>query len=115
MISPQVRARIGDVEPSAQQAAPEAIGHPRSDRIGSICRPAAGHVPRAVNIRPDELATRLAALPRTSHVVADCRGSYCVYADQAADHAVAYGRGAARLVGGFPEWAVAGLPVEMGA
>ena len=76
---------------------------------------AAGHIPAAVNIPPGELATRLAALPRTSHVVAYCRGPYCVYADQAVDHAVADGRGAARLADGFPEWAAAGLPVETGA
>ena len=58
--------------------------------------------------------TRIDALPRGNQVVAYCRGPCCVYADQAVDHAVADGRAAARLADGFPEWAAAGLPVEMG-
>ena len=51
---------------------------------------------------------------RTAHTRIGARGPCCVYADQAVDRAVADGRGAARLADGFPEWAAAGLPVEMG-
>jgi rhodanese-related sulfurtransferase len=38
-----------------------------------------------------------------------------VYADRAVEILKAAGRRAARLVEGFPEWQVAGLPVASGA
>jgi rhodanese-related sulfurtransferase/DNA-binding transcriptional ArsR family regulator len=71
---------------------------------------AAGHLPGAVNVPPDELDQRLRALPDDRAVVAYCRGPYCVYADDAVRALTTAGRPAMRLVDGFPEWAAAGLP-----
>jgi rhodanese-related sulfurtransferase len=72
---------------------------------------AAGHLPDAVNIPPDELETRLADLPADQAVVAYCRGPLCAYADTAVRTLTERGRTALRLVDGLPEWAAAGLPV----
>ena len=72
---------------------------------------AAGHLPDAVNVPPDELETRLADLPTGQPVVAYCRGPLCAYADTAVRALTAEGRPALRLVDGLPEWAAAGLPV----
>lgn len=72
---------------------------------------AAGHLPDAVNVPPEELETRLAELPAGQPVVAYCRGPLCVYADNAVRILAARGRSAWRLVDGMPEWAAAGLPV----
>lgn len=72
---------------------------------------AAGHLPDAVNVPPDELAARLADLPAGQPVVAYCRGPLCAYADTAVRALTGQGRPALRLVDGLPEWAAAGLPV----
>ena len=75
---------------------------------------AAGHLPGAVNVPPDELEQRLGALGADQQVVAYCRGPYCVYADDAVRLLLAAGRNARRLDDGYPEWAAAGLPVLTG-
>jgi rhodanese-related sulfurtransferase/DNA-binding HxlR family transcriptional regulator len=72
---------------------------------------AAGHLPEAVNVPPDEIEARLADLPDGQPVVAYCRGPLCAYADTAVRALTAQGRTALRLVDGLPEWAAAGLPV----
>jgi rhodanese-related sulfurtransferase len=72
---------------------------------------AAGHLPGAVNVPPDELEGRLAGLPAGQPVVAYCRGPLCAFADTAVRALNAQGRPALRLVDGLPEWAAAGLPV----
>jgi rhodanese-related sulfurtransferase/DNA-binding HxlR family transcriptional regulator len=72
---------------------------------------AAGHLPDAVNVPPDELEARLADLPAGQPVVAYCRGPLCAFADTAVRALTEVGRPALRLVDGLPEWAAAGLPV----
>jgi rhodanese-related sulfurtransferase/DNA-binding HxlR family transcriptional regulator len=72
---------------------------------------AAGHLPGAVNVPPDELAARLRDLPDGQPVVAYCRGPLCAFADTAVRALTADGRPAQRLEDGLPEWAAAGLPV----
>ena len=73
---------------------------------------AAGHIPGALSIPLGELGGRIAELPRTSEIVAYCRGPYCVLAPQAIEALRRAGLRARRLEEGFPEWRLAGLPVE---
>jgi rhodanese-related sulfurtransferase len=74
----------------------------------------AGHVPGAVSVPPDELAERVRRLPTDADVVAYCRGSYCIFADDAVRALRRRGVRAVRLEDGFPEWRRAGLPVAAG-
>jgi rhodanese-related sulfurtransferase len=61
-----------------------------------------------------ELRRQRRALPKSTEVVAYCRGPYCVYADDAVRELIRKGYRARRLIDGFPEWKRAGLPVEQG-
>jgi rhodanese-related sulfurtransferase len=72
----------------------------------------AGHIRGALSIPPKRLRRELASLPADTEIVAYCRGSYCVYADDAVRELDRLGRGARRLEDGFPEWRRAGLPIE---
>jgi rhodanese-related sulfurtransferase len=71
----------------------------------------AGHIPGAVSIPLQRLARRLRTLPPDVDVVACCRGSFCVPADDAVRLLRRRGRRGRRLADGFPEWRRAGLPV----
>jgi rhodanese-related sulfurtransferase len=75
---------------------------------------AAGHVRGARSMPLPDLGERLAELPRDVEIVAYCRGPYCVLAPEALTILRANGFTARRLVDGFPEWRLAGLPVEVG-
>lgn len=75
---------------------------------------AAGHIPGAVSIPIDDLKKRLREIPADTQIVAYCRGPYCAYADDAVRLLRRRGRDASRLEDGFPEWALAQLPVEIG-
>lgn len=74
---------------------------------------AAGHVPGAVNVPLAELEMYLDKLEPKQEVVAYCRGPHCVLAFDAVEKARDKGLVARRLEDGFPEWKLAGLPVEM--
>jgi rhodanese-related sulfurtransferase len=74
-----------------------------------------GHILSARSIPVDELEGRISELPKNGLVVAYCRGPYCVYADEAVALLSSHGRQAARLEGGYPDWAAAGLPIQSGA
>ncbi len=73
---------------------------------------AAGHLPGAVNIPLAKLEKHLRHFDREKEVVAYCRGPHCVLAFEAVARLRAKGIEARRLQGGFPEWQLAGLPVE---
>jgi len=75
---------------------------------------AAGHIPGARSVPPDEVEHHLGLLPPDADVVAYCRGPYCVYADEAVRALTRRGHRARRLEDGFPEWERAGLPVAAG-
>jgi DNA-binding transcriptional ArsR family regulator/rhodanese-related sulfurtransferase len=74
----------------------------------------AGHIPGALSVPVDDLQRRLKELTKSREYVAYCRGPYCIYADRAVEMLRASGRRARRLVKGFPEWRLAGLPVSHG-
>lgn len=73
---------------------------------------AAGHLPGAVNIPLASLEEQLAALPADREIIAYCRGPYCVLSYDAVAELRRRGYRARRLEEGYPEWQVAGLPVE---
>jgi len=73
---------------------------------------AAGHLPGAVNIPLASLEKQLRDFDREKEVVAYCRGPHCVLAFEAVARLRAKGFEARRLQDGFPEWKLAGLPVE---
>lgn len=109
-------AFLGDVaalEPVAQEELAQRIAE--DDVVVLDVRPpaeyAAGHIEGAVNVPNNELAARLAELPRDRDVVAYCRGRYCVLAPQAVRLLRDHGFRARLLNGGMPEWRRAGLPV----
>jgi rhodanese-related sulfurtransferase len=72
----------------------------------------AGHIKGARSIPIDELEHRLAELPADREIVAYCRGPYCAYAHDAVRRLLAAGRQARRLEDGWPEWRLAGQPIE---
>lgn len=76
---------------------------------------AGGHLPGAVHIPLEELADRLAELPRDREIIAYCRGEYCVLAHDAARLLDRHGLTARRAAEGILEWRLAGRPVEPGA
>ncbi|MEO6144972.1 MAG: metalloregulator ArsR/SmtB family transcription factor [Dermatophilaceae bacterium] len=72
----------------------------------------AGHIAGAMSVPISELINRLRDVPRGHQVVAYCRGTYCVYADDAVRILRRRGYKASRLEDGYPEWASADLPVN---
>jgi len=71
-----------------------------------------GHVADALNIPLAQLERRLAELPADREIVAYCRGPWCVLSFEAVALLRHRGYRARRLEDGFPEWKVAGLPIE---
>ena len=115
-----VRDHFGDRSDPEPVAMKELLARARSRKVVILdTRPAgefaAGHIAGALSVPVDDLKRRLAELPKTKEFVAYCRGPYCVYADRAVEVLRASGRKARRLVGGFPDWKAAGLPVERNA
>jgi rhodanese-related sulfurtransferase len=74
----------------------------------------AGHIRGAQSVPIRELKKRLKDIPRSSNVVAYCRGPYCVFAAEAVAALRAAGYRAARLESGFPDWKARGHPAEVG-
>lgn len=74
----------------------------------------AGHIEGAISVPLEKLKTRFAEFPRSRPVIAYCRGPYCVFAVDAVEQLRKRGFKSFRLAVGYPDWAVAGLPVETG-
>lgn len=73
---------------------------------------ASGHLPGAVSIPIGELPHRVEELPRDMTIVTYCRGSYCLFADEAVAYLHQQGFDARRLEVGWPEWQAEGRPVQ---
>ncbi|MBD3618595.1 MAG: metalloregulator ArsR/SmtB family transcription factor [Chromatiales bacterium] len=92
--------------------------HARLDEVTLLdLRPAEefarGHVPTARNLPLRELDRQLHEIPRARPVVVYCRGALSPPAFQAAQHLESKGFRVQRLARGFPEWRLAGLPIEV--
>jgi rhodanese-related sulfurtransferase/DNA-binding MarR family transcriptional regulator len=72
----------------------------------------AGHLAGAINVPLADLENNLANLPAGREVIAYCRGPFCLLSFEAVARLRDKGVQARRLETGFPEWKVAGLPVE---
>jgi rhodanese-related sulfurtransferase/DNA-binding transcriptional ArsR family regulator len=72
-----------------------------------------GHIAHALSIPIDQLSKRLKELPRSTEIVAYCRGPFCVLADEAVALLSKAGYKVTRLEEGFPEWQLQELPVEV--
>ena len=72
----------------------------------------AGHVQGAINIPIEELEQHLEQFDPSQEIVAYCRGPHCILAFNAVAQLREKGFQARRLENGFPEWKIAGLPVE---
>lgn len=73
-----------------------------------------GHVRGAISIPADELPAHIDTLPKRRRIVAYCRGTYCLLADEAVALLRSEGFDAIRLDGGFPEWRAEGRPQATG-
>jgi rhodanese-related sulfurtransferase/DNA-binding transcriptional ArsR family regulator len=73
---------------------------------------AAGHIRGAISLPIDDIGNAVNVLPRDVQIVAYCRGPYCIYALKAVSLLQQHGYRAAQLEAGFPEWRLAGLPIE---
>jgi rhodanese-related sulfurtransferase len=71
-----------------------------------------GHLRGALAFPIEQLDKRLADLPRDKRIVAYCRGTYCLFADEAVAFLKRHGFDAVRLEGGWPEWLTEGRAVE---
>jgi len=72
----------------------------------------AGHVPGAVNMPLEQLDEQLGQFDKSQEFVAYCRGPHCILAYDAVQKLRDKGLNARRLQDGFPEWKLAGLPIE---
>lgn len=73
---------------------------------------AQGHIAGARSIPIDELENRLTELSPEQEIVAYCRGTYCVFADEAVELLTARGYEVRRMQQGYPDWALAESPIE---
>ena len=72
-----------------------------------------GHIPKAINIPSEELSAKLKKLSKNKEYIAYCRGPFCVFADETVSRLIKKGFKAKRLIEGFPDWKLRGLPVEV--
>lgn len=114
-----VRTYLAERETLETVGAEELLRRMRTDEVVVLdVRPAeeyrSGHILGARSMPIRELEKKIARLPKTTGVVAYCRGPFCVYADEAVASLRRRGWHARRLNMGFPDWKAAGLPVAVG-
>ena len=73
----------------------------------------AGHIPDAMSIPIEKLPAILKKLPKSKEYIAYCRGSLCVFADDAVALLNRKGFKAKRLEEGFPDWKLKGLQIHI--
>ena len=73
----------------------------------------AGHLPDAMSVPIETLPAILKKLSKNKEYVAYCRGSLCVFADDAVQLLTKNGFNARRLEEGFPDWKLKGLPIHI--
>lgn len=73
-----------------------------------------GHIKGAIKVPFEELHHRLHEFSTEEEIVVYCRGQYCRLAYKALQVLREAGFKARKLQDGYPEWRVAGLPVESG-
>ena len=116
---PDVRAELTAALPDRRHPADGPRRAARRVRAGDVVvidvRPAdeyaAGHLPGAVSIPLDELASRLAEIPADVEVVAYCRGRYCVLSHRAVRLLLDHGFDARLAADGMLEWRADGVPI----
>jgi rhodanese-related sulfurtransferase/DNA-binding HxlR family transcriptional regulator len=69
------------------------------------------HLPFARSIPVNELANRLAELPKNKDIVAYCRGPFCLFSEEAYQLLSSKGYRVFKLLDGVSEWQAAGLPL----
>jgi rhodanese-related sulfurtransferase len=74
----------------------------------------AGHIPDALSVPLEKLATFLRTMPNDKEIVAYCRGPFCMFSHEAVLAMKKKGFKARRLNRGLPDWRFAGLPVSTG-
>jgi rhodanese-related sulfurtransferase len=70
------------------------------------------HLPYARSMPLDEIAKRIAELPRGVEIVAYCRGPFCLFSEEAVQLLKSKGRRVSKLLDGVAEWTSAGMPIE---
>ncbi len=113
-----VSGLLGPKDDLAPMAAGELLAKVQSGEVLVLdVRPveeySAGHVPHAINVSLAMLEATLESLPKNQQVVAYCRGPHCIMAFEAVEKMRELGFNACRMEAGFPEWKLAGLPVEL--
>ncbi|OGG94686.1 MAG: ArsR family transcriptional regulator [Candidatus Lambdaproteobacteria bacterium RIFOXYD2_FULL_50_16] len=72
----------------------------------------AGHIAGAINVTLSELEDFIAEYQAHKEVIAYCRGPYCILSYEAVKRMRAKGIETYRLAEGYPEWHLAGHPVD---
>lgn len=71
------------------------------------------HLPYARSMPLNEIAQRIAELPKGVEIVAYCRGPFCLFSEEAVQLLKAKGRKVSKLHDGVAEWQSAGMPLAI--
>lgn len=73
----------------------------------------AGHIPNAISIPITELKNRIKELALNKEIIVYCRGTFCVYADEAVELLKKKKFKVVRLDEGFADWKAKELPIAV--